>query len=87
MKVSPRLRLRFHAAGPDGRQTMPVDVEVALFTRCIGVERLGVGQAVWSFNANVLLDDVAEPALVLSGHSPIANDCGGGLGGVGNVRG
>lgn len=77
MNVSPRLRVRFHAAGPDGRQTMPVDVDVALFTRCVGVQRVDVGQAVWTFNAIVLSDDVAEPALTINGVGAIATTAAG----------
>lgn len=70
MKVSPRVRLRFHGSGPDGRQTMAMDVDVALFTRVIRVRRDSPGVAVWTFNGNVVCDAEAELSFRLNGASP-----------------
>ena len=72
---SPRVRLRFHATGPDGRQVGPVDVDVPvqLPTPVIRVTRVsdyGVGLIGWDTNGFVISDGAIEPAFKVNGISP-----------------
>jgi hypothetical protein len=74
MRASPRLRIRFHAVSPDGRQTMPVAVDVLLFTRVASVSTDGLNEADWLFNSGVAYDGAVEHSLAIGGMVPLG--CG-----------
>ena len=60
------VRLRFHASGPDGRQTLPVDLDVTLApvgTRVLSVQKVTTLTALWVFDGGVTADGTVEPLL------------------------
>ena len=74
-----KVRLRFHATGPDGRQVGPVDVDVPvqLPTPTIHVFRVSYydpGRYVWDFDGFVTSDGTTEPAFKINGVSPTATE-------------
>ena len=77
--ASPRVRLRFHATGPDGRQVGPVDVDVPvqLPTHLVHVTRVsdhGGGLISWDTDGFVTSDGTTEPAFKINGVSPIETE-------------
>ena len=74
--ASPRVRLRFHATGPDGRQVGPVDVDVPVQVAGLSVIFVAASDpptvnAYWVFSGEVVTDGVPDPAMKIGGVGPV----------------
>jgi len=68
-----RIRVRLHATGPDGRQTLPVDVDVTAVgggNMVSSVQMVTALTALWVFNQNVTSDSSASAELKCDATSP-----------------
>ena len=71
--ASGTMRIRFHCSGPDGRQTLAVDVDVvigAVENYVAVVQVVTALQALWVFAQNVTSDAAASPELKCDATSP-----------------
>jgi hypothetical protein len=78
--VSGTVRVRFHCSGPDGRQTLPVDVDVVIGAAenyVAVVQVVTALQALWVFAQNVTSDAAASPELMCDGVGPTSTAQGG----------
>lgn len=67
------LRVKFHCTAPDGRQTLAIDIDVAIGTvtnYVAVVQKVTALQALWVFGQAVTSDAAASPELKCDGTSP-----------------
>jgi hypothetical protein len=74
-----KVRLRFHATGPDGRQVGPVDMDVPVHPPAprIYVQRVSYydpGRFVWDLTGFVTSDGSTETSFKINGVSPTATE-------------
>jgi hypothetical protein len=73
----PMVRVRFHASGPDGRQAMPVTVDVPVLPSVpqvvvVSVEKRLFRFARWTFSGVVDADGTPDPVFQVNGVGPVA---------------